>query len=120
MAAADPTFAVLSDPVRLPDYVPVLELVESVAIAGEDDADANLAEREGAPGAAYEADTRTRTMRWGQPDGDYHGSITVAPGTASTSTITIRLHTRDDLDGDAVAKMLDAAVSKIRVLTTRR
>ena len=97
----------------------MLRLEDSVAIEGDADA-ANLDEREGAPEAGFVADRKTRTMHWARPERDYHGSLSVAEGTTSTANVTIRLHTGEDIDGDAVTKTLDEAVSKIRSLVTRR
>jgi len=122
MTGAEAAFELLSDPVRLPDYVPTLTLEDSIAIEGDVDPDeaSVLAERDGAPEAGFVADRRTRTMTWGRPGGDYHGSLTVAEGTTSTSNVTIRLHTRNDADADAVAKAVEQAVSGIRRLVARR
>lgn len=120
MAGADAAFELLSDPVRLPEYVPILRLDESVAIEGEADADAGLTEREGAPEAGFVADRTTRTMRWGRPGRDYHGSLSVARSTASTANVTVRLHTRAEADLNAVTKAFDDSVASIRRLVTRR
>jgi hypothetical protein len=120
MAGADAAFDLLSDPVRLPEYVPTLRLVDSIAIEGEADPDADLAERDGAPEAGFVADRKTRTISWGRPEHDYAGSITLAEGTASTADITIRLHTRDDADGDEVSRVFEQAMANIRRLVTRR
>ena len=83
LAGADTAFELLSDPLRLPDYVPSLRLQDSIAIEGEADPDdaAALTERDGAAEAGFVADRRTRTMTWGRPEHDYGGSITVAEST---------------------------------------
>lgn len=120
MAGADAAFDLLSDPVRLPDYVPTLRLEDSIAIEGEADADADLAERDGAPEAGFIADRKTRTMTWGRPEHDYAGSISVSESTASSADVTIRLHTRDDADTEAVTRAFDQAVAAIRRVVTRR
>ena len=122
MAGPDAAFDVLSDPLRLPDYVPILRLEDSIAIEGEADPDdaSAIAERDGAPEAGFVADRRTRTITWARPDRDYSGSITVAESTASTANVTVRIHTRDDADADAVAKAFDQAVSSIRRLVMAR
>jgi hypothetical protein len=120
MATADAAFDLLSDPLRLPEYVPTMRLEESIAIEGEADADADLAERDGAPEAAFLADRNTRTITWGRPEHDYRGSITVRESTASTADITVRLHTRDDADAEAVGRMFEEAVGSIRRLAMRR
>lgn len=120
MAGADAAFAVLADPVRLPDYVPTLRLVDSTAVEGELDVDADLDERDGAPDAGFSADRRTRRMTWGRPNEPYGGSLDVEPGTASTSTVTIRLRIRDDADAAEVERIVDQAVGSIRRLVLRR
>jgi hypothetical protein len=122
MTGADAAFDALSDPVRLPEYVPTLQLEDSIAIEGEvdPDDDALIAERDGAPEAGFVADRRTRTITWARPEHDYAGSITVGESTASTANIAIRLHVRDDADGDAVNRVVDQAVANIRRLVTRR
>jgi hypothetical protein len=120
MATADTAFDLLSDPLRMPEFVPTMRLEESIAIEGETDADADLAERDGAPEAAFLADRNTRTIAWGRPEHDYAGSITVRESTASTADITVRLHTRDDADAEAVGRMFEEAVGNIRRLAMRR
>ena len=116
MSTADAAFDVLSDPVRLPDYVPTLRLEDSTAVEGELDADASLAERDGAAEAGFIADRTSRRITWGRPEHDYAGSIDIAGSTSATSDITIRLHLRDDADAAAVARVVDQAVSNIRRL----
>lgn len=122
MAGADTTFDLLSDPGRLPDYVPTLRLEDSIAIEGEADADDEtaLAERAGAPEAGYVADRRTRTIRWARPEHDYAGSIVIAEGTTSTASVTVRIHVRDGADETAVGRVFDEALAKIRSLVMRR
>lgn len=122
MAGADTTFDLLSDPARLPAYVPTLRLEDSIAIEGEADADdeAALAERGGAPEAGFVADRKTRTISWGRPEHDYAGSIVVAESTTSTANVTVRIHVRDDADEAAVSRVFDEALSKIRSLVMRR
>jgi hypothetical protein len=122
MAGADAAFDVLADPVRLPDWVPTIQLADSIAIEGNADPDATdaIAERDGAPEAGFVADRRTRTIRWGRPEHDYHGSIEVAEGTASTSNVTVRIHTRDDADAEAVTRVFDQALAGIRRLVMTR
>lgn len=121
MAGADAAFDLLSDPVRLPEYVPSLRLEDSIAIEGEADPDAAdaLTERDGAAEAGFVADRKTRTITWGRPEHDYNGSITVTEGTSSTATVALRLHTRPDTDAAAVTRVFDEAVSKIRGLAMK-
>jgi len=120
MSGADVSFAFLSDPVRLPEYVPTMRLEDSTAVEGELDVDADLRERDGAPDAGFLADRRTRHMEWGRAGGDYGGSIDVAPGTTNTSSVTIRLRTRDEADVDQVTRAFDQAVANIRRLLLGR
>lgn len=120
MTRPDTAFEILSDPVRLPDYVPTLRLIDSVAVEGELELDANLAEREGAPEAGFTADRATRRIEWGSPGTDYGGSIEISGGTGSTATVTLRLHTRDDADAAEVARLFDQAVGNIRRLLSGR
>jgi hypothetical protein len=120
MTPPEAAFDILSDPMRLPDYVPTLRLEDSIAIEGESDADAVMAERGGAPEAGFVADRTTRTMTWGRPERDYHGAITVTESTSSTANVTVRLHTRDDADSDAVGKAFDQSVAAIRRVLSGR
>jgi hypothetical protein len=117
---ADAAFDFLSDPIRLPQYVPTLRLEDSTAVEGELDVDADLAERGGAPDAGFVADRATRRIDWGRPGSDYRGSIVVAEGTTNTSGVTVQLHTRDDADAEEVARVFDQAVANIRRLLSRR
>jgi hypothetical protein len=120
MTSADAAFDFLSDPIRLPEYVPTLRLEDSTAVDGELDVDADLPERSGAPEAGFVADRATRRIAWGRPDGDYAGSIVVTKGTTNTSSVTVHLHTRDEADVEKVAQIFDEAVGNIRRLLSRR
>jgi hypothetical protein len=120
MTGADVAFGFLSDPVRLPEYVPTLRLDDSTAVEGELDVDADLRERDGAPAAGFVADRRTRHIEWGDSGGDYGGSIDVAEGTTNTSGVTIRLRTRPEADADEVSRVFDQTVSNIRRLLLGR
>ena len=121
LTGADAAFDFLSDPMHLPEYVPVMRLEDSIAVEGELDVDADLRERDGAPAAGFVADRRTRRIEWGRPGDDYGGSIEIMVGTTSTATVTVRLRTRDDADETEVAKVLDQAIANIRrLLMTRR
>jgi hypothetical protein len=114
LTGADAAFDYLADPLHLPEYVPVMQLEDSVAVEGELDVDADLRERDGAPAAGFVADRRTRRIEWGRPDADYGGSIEIAAGTTSTASVTVHLRTRDDADEAEVAKVLDQAIASIR------
>ncbi len=120
LAGADAAFAVLSDPVRLPDYVSTMRLEDSTAVEGELDVDADLLERDGAPDAGFVADRATRRIDWGRPGSDYGGSIAIKPGTTSTSSITIRLRTREDAAVAEVTRVFEQTVSNIRRLLSGR
>jgi hypothetical protein len=105
---------------RLPEYVPSLRLEDSIAVEGELDVDADLAERGGAPDAGFVADRATRRIQWGRPERDYGGSIEIAEGTTNTAGVTVRLHTRADADVGEVTRVFDEAVTNIRRLLSRR
>jgi hypothetical protein len=104
----------------LPEYVPTMQLVDSIAVEGELDVDADLRERDGAPDAGFVADRKTRHIEWGRPDRDYHGSIDVAEGTTNTCAITVGLHTRADADVAEITRVFDQAVANIRRLLMGR
>ena len=114
LTSADTAFDFLSDPIHLPEYVATVRLEESIAVEGGLDVDADLASRGGAPGAGFVADRATRHIEWGRPDRGYGGSIDVSEGTANTASVTVRLHTREDTDGDEVARVFDQAIANIR------
>jgi len=117
MTAADAAFDVLSDPARLAAYVPTIRLVDSIAVDGALDVDADLKERDGAPAAGYTADRATGRIEWGRPAPAYGGSITISGGTSRTSSVTLQLHTPDDgADADAVGRVFEEAVDNIRRL----
>ncbi len=120
MAGPDAAFEALADPAHLPDLVPIIEFVDAVAIGGDEDADADLAGRDGAPEAGFVADRRTRTITWGRPEHDYGGSISVVESTASTANVTVRLRTRADADTAAVTAIFEQAIANIRRHVMRR
>jgi hypothetical protein len=116
---ADAAFAFLADPANLDEYVGPITHVDSIAIEG-DPAEADASdEADPAAEAHFLADATTRRVEWGR--NAYAGSATVEPGTTSTSTVTIRLHVRDDADPDAVRGMLDQSARTLqRLLLFRR
>ncbi len=117
---ADAAFAFLADPVHLPEYVSPMTLVESTAIDGELPAEGDDQDRDAASQVPFLADAASRRIEWGVVDGDYGGSMTVAAGTASTSQVTIQLHTRAAVDAAEIDKVLDLAVRNLRRLLSGR
>ena len=120
MTGADAAFDFLSDPVRLPEYVPTLRLEDSTAVEGELDVDADLSARDGAPAAGFVADRKTRRIDWGLPDDGYGGSLEVTVTTANTARVTLRLRTSAAADQAEVATVVDQAVANIRRLLSGR
>lgn len=111
---ADAAFAVLADPARVPEYVPVVTHVESVVEEG----DSPVAVADGGGEARFFVDAAARRIEWGMPGADYSGSMTIATGTTSTSQLTVRLHLRDDADKAKVEEILDQAMRGMRRLLT--
>jgi hypothetical protein len=112
-AGADQAFARLADPLLIPHYVPL------VAHAGSDAEDGAPGEGEavasqGLGEIRFHADTAARRLEWGEPGAAYSGSMTVSPGTTSTCDLTIRLHTRDDIDAAKVEGYLEQAARSLR------
>ncbi|HET7701810.1 MAG TPA: hypothetical protein VFK35_00305 [Candidatus Limnocylindrales bacterium] len=120
MTGADAAFEFLSDPIRLPEYVPTLRLEDSTAVEGELDVDADLTARDGAPAAGFVADRKTRRIDWGRPDDDYGGSLEVAVTSANIARVTLRLRTGAAADPATVATVVDQAVANIRRLLAGR
>ena len=123
MASADAAFAFLADPANLAEYVPPVTHLDTLAVEGgpEGDAEAEAAGEGPVHVATFLPDTAAGRVTWGQEGSDYHGSATVTPGTSSTSQVTIALHLRDDADAAAVDTMLDQAVRNLqRLLILRR
>lgn len=110
---ADAAFARLADPLLVASYVPL------VAHAGSDAEEGAPAEGEAIPpeglGAIrFHPDVAARRLEWGEPDAVYSGSMTIAAGTASTCQLTIRLHTRDDVDRTKVEAFVEEAARNLR------
>ncbi|MEO6207061.1 MAG: hypothetical protein ABIP77_03810 [Candidatus Limnocylindrales bacterium] len=114
LTGADRAFEFLADPIHLPDYVSTIRLEDSTAVEGEQDIDADIAERDGAEQAGFTADKGTRHIEWGRQDSDYGGSIDITVGTTNSAGVTVRLHTRDDADVAEVTRVFEQAVSNIR------
>lgn len=120
LAGADAAFDLLADPTRVPDYVSTVRLEDSTAVDGDLDVDADVETRDGAPDAGFVADRGTRTISWGRPEGDYGGSMVITPGTTISSSVTIRLRTRDAADPESVTRVLEESVSSIRRMVSGR
>lgn len=106
---ADAAFAYLADPVHLPDYLPTVAHVDSIAIDGADEPDA---ESTGEP-TRFFPDAGARRIEWGVPGSGYEGSFAVEPGTTSTCQVTIRLRLRDDAPAEEIERMLAQAARSI-------
>ena len=111
---ADTAFAFFADPERIPEYVPTMAHVETIAVDGDESAEMDPRERQEADEARFFVDRAARRVEWGLPGTVYAGSVVVGPGTASTCQVTISLHTRDDVDSAGVERMLDEALRNIR------
>jgi hypothetical protein len=111
---ADAAFAFFADPLRITEYVPTMAHVETIAVDGADPAEADPGGGSDGGEARFFADAAARRVEWGRPGTGYAGSIEVAPGTTSTCQVTIRLHTRDDVDAAGVDRMLDETLRNIR------
>lgn len=116
---ADAVFALLADVSTVPEYVPLVTHLETTAEDGSP-AELEALPKLGLGEVRFLADAATRHIEWGEPGSAYHGSITVEAGTASTADVTIRLHTRDDLDRAQVEAYLEQAVRGIRRLAAAR
>lgn len=106
---ADAAFAYLADPVHLPDYLPTVAHVESIAIDGADEPDAGAT---GEP-TRFFPDAGARRIEWGVPGSGYEGSFTVEPGTTSTCQVTIRLRLEDGAPAEEIERMLAQAARSI-------
>lgn len=103
-------FDFFADPANLPLYVPTVKLEEAVAVDGDPAAEPDPELGKGEPVAHFLPDRKAHRVEWGLPGGEYGGSIEVRQGTASSSDVTIRLHTRDDVDADQVKQMVEQVV----------
>jgi hypothetical protein len=113
-AGADAAFAFFADPQRITDWVPTTAHVETTVVDGNDLAGPDLAGSRDRDEARFFVDREARRIEWGRPATSYAGSVVVAEGTASTSQVTLRLTTRDDVDAAGVDRMLDEALRNIR------
>ena len=117
---ADAAFGFLSDPQHLPEYVSTMSHVDSTAVDGDLHVEADVGGRHEEGDASFRVDGAARRLEWGRPGVDYGGSLSVDAGTASTSQVTIRLHTRDDADRAEIEQVLDQTVRNIQRLLSGR
>jgi hypothetical protein len=110
---ADAAFARLADPLLVGQYVPLVAHAGSDAEDGVP-ADGEAIRPEGLGVIRFHPDFAARRLEWGEPGAAYSGSMTIAAGTASTSQLTIRLHTRDDLDRAKVEAFVEEAARNLR------
>lgn len=103
-------FDFFADPANLPLYVPTVRLEEAVAVDGDPEAEPDPELGATEPQAHFLPDRKAHRVEWGLPGGAYGGSIEVKQGTPSSSDVTIRLHTRDDVDGEQVKQMIEQVV----------
>jgi hypothetical protein len=109
----DEAFEFFADPANLPLYVPTVQLEEAIAVDGDPSAEPDREAGAAAGEARFVPDRAARRVEWGIPGEAYGGSIEIAPGTASSSDVTIRLHTRDDVDEEQVRQMIEQVVRTI-------
>ena len=110
---ADAAFARLADPLLVGQYVPLVAHAGSDAEDGVP-ADGEAIQPEGLGVIRFHPDVAAHRLEWGEPGAAYSGSMTIAAGTASTSQLTIRLHTRDDLDRAKVEAFVEEAARNLR------
>jgi hypothetical protein len=106
-------FDFFADPANLPLYVPTVTLEEAVAVDGDPEAEPDPELGTGEPQAHFLPDRAAHRVEWGLPGGEYGGSIEIKQGTPSSSDVTIRLHTRDDVDEAQVRQMVEQVVRTI-------
>jgi hypothetical protein len=109
----DEAFEFFADPAHLPLYVPTVQLEEAIAVDGDPEAEPDAEAGTPAPLASFLPDRRNRRVDWGLADESYGGSIEVRQGTPSSSDVTIRLHTRDDVDRGEVERMIEQVVRTV-------
>jgi hypothetical protein len=109
----DEAFEFFADPANLPLYVPTVTFEEAIAVDGDPAAEPDA--EAGATGAEarFLPDRNTRRVEWGLADDAYGGSIDIRQGTPSSSDVTIRLHTPDDVDRSQVEGMIEQVVRTI-------
>jgi Polyketide cyclase / dehydrase and lipid transport len=117
---ADAAFEILSDPRRLSEYAPTIEHLETEVVDGDPEGDPEPTTTGGETEARFFADRRERMVEWEGPGTAYALSVRIAEGTASTSQVTIRLHTFDEPDGAEIERLLDGTARDIRRLLSGR
>ena len=112
-AAPGATYAYLSDPRHLPDYVATMTQAErSVGDHLHVAADVQGRHEEGE--AVFRADPLARRLEWGREGHDYRGWLTVAQGGDDrTSSITIHLRTHEESEGAEVERALEETMRRI-------
>jgi|tagenome__1003787_1003787.scaffolds.fasta_scaffold20813296_1 hypothetical protein len=103
-------FDFFADPANLPLYVPTVTLEEAIAVDGDPAAEPDAEAGTAGPEATFLPDRHAHRVTWSLPGGGYEGSIEVKQGTASSSDVTIRLHTGDDVDDEQVKAMIEQVV----------
>ena len=109
----DRAFAFVSDPRNLPDFVAMM--AEARPTAGDHRlhviAEVNGRREEGE--AHFRADPATRSLAWGGSHPGYHGSLRIDGAPEATSSIHLRLHTRDDTEREDVERALDTTMENL-------
>lgn len=106
----DQAFEFFADPANLPLYVPTVRFEEAIAVDGDPDAEPDTEAGPGDPIATFVPDRANRRVEWSIPGGAYAGSIDIAPGTASSTDLVIRVHTGDDVDAEQVRGLIEQVV----------
>ena len=106
-------FDFFADPANLPLYVPTVRLEEAVAVDGDPGATPDPELGSAGPEARFVPDRKSHRIEWGIAGESYGGSIEIMPGTASSSDLVIRLHTRDDVDEAEVRQMIEQVVRTV-------
>jgi hypothetical protein len=106
-------FDFFADPANLPLYVPTVTLEEAIAVDGDPGAEPDAEAGSAGPQARFLPDRKAQRIEWGLADDGYGGSIEIRQGTPSSSDVTIRLHTRDDVDRAQVEQMIEQVVRTV-------
>ena len=107
-------FEFFADPANLPLYVPTVTLEEAIAVDGDPEAEPDAEAGSTGPQATFVPDRAEHRITWSLPGDDYAGSIEIRQGTPSSSDLTIRLHTRDDVDRATVEAFVEEAARNLR------